>query len=292
MFIRNALCCFPPSSDQVDQHEFDMPITAFDDNSGADAIIASTFVSKDAPLRGLSDELSESASQSHLASGSVTALATESDSRLRHYQITGGSNEHVAQMSSSTLMSNHGGAFLNQNSLDISAAKLSLAPSAQASAMLPAVPETYPAMDLTQVVSLIQELAAQSSNKSLMIPRAMALLCTKLNLTWSCLTAFSSTGQHYQHCGAAHALNQERLLLSHPGFLTCLENSSPSASSSEDHYSHTSCPLSQNLDGSLRPDSGASGDEAAREDVSEALRESSSYLKSTLPKPVCEVFSH
>ena len=141
------------------------------------------------------------------------------------------------------------------HSAENSASKLSLPQSSTTSALLPSVPETRPTMDLTLVISLIQELIMLSSSKAKhVIPKTMALLCSKLDLTWACLTAFSLSGQHYQHCGAAHALQQERLLLSHPGFLACMENGGVSAGSGE-RYSHNS-------------------NSGSREEGSEALRDS------------------
>ena len=89
---------------------------------------------------------------------------------------------------------------------------------------LPSVPEARPALNLTMVIALIQELTSLSSSKNkFIIPKSMALLCTKLDVTWACLTAFSSTGQHYQHCGAAHVMRQETLLQSHPDFVSALD---------------------------------------------------------------------
>ena len=69
------------------------------------------------------------------------------------------------------------------------------------------LPSPHAASDLLLTTNLIQELSSASSNcsnRKSVIPEAMALLCTKLNMTWACLTAFSSTCQHFQHCGAAH----------------------------------------------------------------------------------------
>ena len=112
----------------------------------------------------------------------------------------------------------------------------------------------------------------------------MALLCSKLNLTWACLTAFSSTGQHYQHCGAAHAEHQEKLLLAHPGFLACMENPTGAAGTASERFSHTS------LVNSRGPTSG-SRDEASREEGSESPREESSDTalpQASLPRPVSE----
>ena len=75
------------------------------------------------------------------------------------------------------------------------------------SALPSPLPSPHAASDLLLTTNLIQELSSASSNcsnRKSVIPEAMALLCTKLNMTWACLTAFSSTCQHFQHCGAAH----------------------------------------------------------------------------------------
>ena len=268
VFIK-AFCCFSSLGRTAMQSDDDVHISPNQDISGTSAGLPENVIvgaPKDVPTRGLSGS-SELASQSNLAS---------SDSRWRQYQTSGGSNDPVV-VQTSTMLSN---ALMNSNqhSLDTSAAKLSVNASAHVSAILPAVPEMCPAMDIMLVVSLIQELVSHSISKS-QVPRSMALLCTKLNVTWACLTAFSSSGQHFQHCGAAHVMNQERLQLSHPGFLACLENVSPGSSaswgSSEERYSYTSCSTRENHSGE-RHDFGSG----------EGGSTGSGGQYSTLPKPV------
>ena len=93
------------------------------------------------------------------------------------------------------------------------------------------------------IMELIQELSSSSSNRNriLVIPEAMALLCTKLDVTWACLTAFSSTCQHFQHCGAAHVMPVDKKLRSIPAFSALCA----AGRSSNSHFSYSSLNMSR-----------------------------------------------
>ena len=217
----------------------------------------------------------------HQNSAAVSGSAAASDVRGSGNGSAGAMNQGG---SSSQQSGNMQTMDRDPRSTGTSASKLSLNPSAHTSAMLPSVPETRPAMDLTLVIALIQELIAlSSSKKKLVIPKSMALLCSKLNVTWACLTAFSSTGQHYQHCGAAHVMHHEKLALAHPGFVACLENSGgtvPGASGDRGSgYSHTSCFTSRGANSSSREDAPQEGSESPRDSMS-------SLPQSVPPRPV------
>lgn len=76
------------------------------------------------------------------------------------------------------------------------------------------------AENLARAISLVQELngCTTSDRGRPCVPKLMALLCSRLPVTWACLTCISSSAQHFQHAGAAYVPFHRHLLRLHPSF--------------------------------------------------------------------------
>lgn len=93
-------------------------------------------------------------------------------------------------------------------------------PLLQSSATLTASAVLSSAENLARAISLVQELngCTTSDRGRPYVPKLMALLCSRLPVTWACLTCISSSAKHFQHAGAAYVPFHRHLLRLHPSF--------------------------------------------------------------------------
>jgi hypothetical protein len=68
-------------------------------------------------------------------------------------------------------------------------------------------------------------MSLSASKRKQLIPRAMVLICSRLNLSYASLSTFSSSGKSFQVCGTCQFLAGEKLKIAHPAFLACMEGS-------------------------------------------------------------------
>ncbi|GAX85960.1 hypothetical protein CEUSTIGMA_g13376.t1 [Chlamydomonas eustigma] len=153
---------------------------------------------------------------------------------------TGSSSQHLSSIVDETICNrNEEHVPLNHHRSNISEGEASISNDYDRKASsafvmsLPSVPETRPAADLSKIISLVQDLMTLSASKrKQIIPKAMAVICSRLNLSYASLSTFSSSGKYFQVCGTCQFLAGEKLKLAHPAFLACMEGSDRSLRSS------------------------------------------------------------
>jgi hypothetical protein len=78
-----------------------------------------------------------------------------------------------------------------------------------------AAPGPLQVTDLSRAINLLQELndsITADIDPDWLYSRPCALLCMQLPVAWACLTAISNSHKSYQHCGAAAAHDEKKLM--------------------------------------------------------------------------------